>query len=78
MASGPSQGSFDDPAFWEDDEVMGLAALDDHLVQSLAQVCSGIWCFERASRRPSSLSPRRSTTIARIGARKVEMAPAAS
>jgi hypothetical protein len=25
----PGQGSFDDPAFWRDDEVMGVGALDD-------------------------------------------------
>ena len=29
MASDPGQGSFDDPAFGQDDEVMSLTALDD-------------------------------------------------
>ena len=29
IAADPGQGSFDDPAFGEDDEVMSIAALDD-------------------------------------------------
>ena len=29
IAADPGQGSFDDPAFWQDDEFMQLVALDD-------------------------------------------------
>jgi hypothetical protein len=29
IATNPGQGSFDDPAFWQDDEVMCVGALDD-------------------------------------------------
>jgi len=29
IATDPSKGALDDPAFWQDDEAMGIAALDD-------------------------------------------------